>query len=576
MQVKSPNFVTPIRPKTHISCTIGLIIFLTCFGPTSIRSQLNRTNSASSTVDVTFTKSGLVVEVKPGLNDALQVVVNGTVITPISCYQQQQKTVLCLWNYTWQPRQTYRVEIHKVSDQTLIAGQRVKSPAKPMPYRFQTLKLSRIWPSIPTDCRSTTISVAGDRVAIGTNRGHVAVWDLQTSAVIWKKRFPESIIKQVMLDQEGQWIYISQQSADAWLFCYQITNPDKPKWQYRLADDIESSTPTDPDAQWAWLQLPTASKFTLSEDDLLVAGVHVWPDGDQTNIKSQLYRFEARTGNLKWRFPSDRPLPLFIRWFDVSSSSIAFVCDKQSLLHSKSDHTDSIPPGSLVILGLENGQKQWQHTFQPLTPYFQRVTFWRGVSISPDGTYINVTTDDGRAFIFQQDNLIWQKELTTPIEVSGMSITATAGTVAATEPFSIFVTGDTFIPYHLQTGVSRPPMAHPNGLTLFAYQWNQQLAWQWPLENMPQGLRVQGQFAVIATASYGESSANSQEKPNAISVFDLKKIGDALDKYAYTYRVGGPIPYDQLSVSARWIVCVETKSRSNEQPEGKNQIHIIQ
>ena len=577
MQVESPNFVKPIRPKIHISRTIGLIIFLTFFGLTSIRSQRNRTDSASSTVDLTFTKSGLVVEVKPGLNDALQVVVNGIVINPVSCYQQQQKTVLCLWNYTWQPRQTYRVEIHKVSDQTLIAGQRAKSPAKPMPYRFQTLKLSRIWPSLPTNCRSTTISVAGDRIAIGTNRGHVAVWDLQTSAVIWKKRFSESIIKQVVLDQEGQWIYISQQSADAWLFCYQITNPNKPKWQYRLADDIESSTPTDPDAQWAWLQLPTAAKFTLFEDDLLVAGVHAWPNGDQTNVKSQLYRFEARTGNLKWRFPPDQPLPLFIRWFDVSSSSIAFVCDKQSLLHSKSDQsTDSIPPGSLVVLGLENGQKQWQHTFQPLTPHFQRVTFWRGVSISPDGTHINVTTDDGRAFIFQQDNLIWQKELTTPIEVSGMSITATAGTVAATEPFAIFVTGDTFIPYHLQTGVSRPPMAHPNGLTLFAYQWNQQLAWHWPLENMPQGLSVQGQFAVIATASYGESSANSQEKPNAISVFDLKKIGDALDKYAYTYRVGGPIPYDQLAVSARWIVAVETKSRSNEQPEGKNQIHIIQ
>ena len=145
MQVESPNFVKPIRPKIHISRTIGLIIFLTFFGLTSIRPQLNRTDSASSTVDLTFTKSGLVVEVKPGLNDALQVVVNGIVINPVSCYQQQQKTVLCLWNYTWQPRQTYRVEIHKVSDQTLIAGQRAKSPAKPMPYRFQTLKLSRIW-----------------------------------------------------------------------------------------------------------------------------------------------------------------------------------------------------------------------------------------------------------------------------------------------------------------------------------------------------------------------------------------------------------------------------------------------
>ena len=37
--------------------------------------------------------------------------------------------------------------------------------------------------------------------------------------------------------------------------------------------------------------------------------------------------------------------------------------------------------------------------------------------------------------------------------------------------FALFVTGDTFIPYHLQKGAQQPPAAHPNGLSLFAYKW---------------------------------------------------------------------------------------------------------
>ena len=66
--------------------------------------------------------------------------------------------------------------------------------------------------------------------------------------------------------------------------------------------------------------------------------------------------------------------------------------------------------------------------------------------MSPDGESIGVTTDDGRAFIFSGEKLIWQEDLATPIEISGVPITATSGTVGATDDFIIFITGDTFIP----------------------------------------------------------------------------------------------------------------------------------
>ena len=112
-------------------------------------------------------------------------------------------------------------------------------------------------------------------------------------------------------------------------------------------------------------------------------------------------------------------------------------------------------------------KQRGKYTFDPLKPYFEEVTFWRGVSVSPDGGFINVTTDDGRAFIFSTTPTsegakpLWNANLTTPLEVSGIPIIATNGTIGATNDFALFVTGDTFIPYHLQKGAQQPPLRPP-------------------------------------------------------------------------------------------------------------------
>ena len=173
--------------------------------------------------------------------------------------------------------------------------------------------------------------------------------------------------------------------------------------------------------------------------------------------------------------------------------------------------------------------------------------------------------------------MIWQEDLATPIEISGVPITATSGTVGATDDFMIFITGDTFIPYDLQKDVKRPPMAHPKGLTLFGYEWNGKKSWQWKLENVPQGLRIDssGKYAAIPISMYGHKNT---EMPNGISIFDLTTEGDGFDKYLRTHRLAGKIPYDMIAFSqnGRRIAVVETVSsaRGKEQ-RGKNQVHII-
>ena len=243
-----------------------------------------------------------------------------------------------------------------------------------------------------------------------------------------------------------------------------------------MADDIDTSAPQNPDDVYAWVQYPGPYRISTTEGgDLLVVGNHSWTKDGVGLKKAQLYRFDGETGTLKWKWPPNQTLPMTISWFDYSrdAKTVALLTYIRG-----SGEAGGFKSGTLYVINGETGEAAWEYTFDPLKPYFEEVTFWRGVSASPDGGFINVTTDDGRAFIFNTTpksegiKPLWNANLTTPLEVSGIPIIATNGTIAATNDFALFVTGDTFIPYHLQKGAQRPPSAHPNGMTLFAYAWS--------------------------------------------------------------------------------------------------------
>ena len=279
--------------------------------------------------------------------------------------------------------------------------------------------------------------------------------------------------------------------------------------------------------------------------------------------------------------PRDGATSKIIRWFDVSTDgkTLGLVTDSGHNLQGNPTDENGAGNGTLVVLNTENGIEKWHADIEPLREYFPQVTFWRGVSISPDGKFINVTTDDGRAFIFDVNTPepIWQENLTTPLEVSGIPIVATAGTIGATDAAALFVTGDTYIPYHLRKGAQKPSAGHPNGMTLFAYSWAGEKIWQWQLENMPQGLRIDAKDR-YAALSVSKRTQDPNESLHGVSVFDLTAEGSGLSKYLYTYRTEGQLPYDTLAISAdgAFIVVVEVPiALPDETVRGKNRVHVL-
>ena len=552
-------------------------------------------NVTTADMSVTWVRTGVVFETEHGvmletehkngvegeINIAFET--SGTAHTAAetpTIQQIDEKRVL--FQLAWQPNQNY--QFHLNDSETTAT-----SPLKPEPYLIRTIELEgllSLMENLRQPAKPTALALGhGNRpkLAVATDSGHLAVLQPLTGEILWKTRISEGYVRRMAFSPDDTQLYIGEQAADGFIYCYDLTT-DKPtlRWKYRTADDIETSTPSNPDSVYAWVSYPGQSHMqTLANGDLLVAGVHSWTENNTPLKKSQLYRFGGETGDIIWKWPREGAVPKIIRWFDVSADgkTLALLTDSgHNLPSSETDESDA-GNGKLSVLNAEDGTDQWHMDIEPLREYFTQVTFWRGVSMSPDGKFMNVTTDDGRAFIFGVDKPepIWQENLTTPLEVSGIPIVATSGTIGATNTAALFVTGDTYIPYHLRKGAQKPSAGHPNGMTLFAYSWHGEKIWQWKLENMPQGLRIDAKdrYAVL---SVSKRAQDPNESLHGVSVFDLTAEGSGLAKYLYTYRTEGQLPYDTLAISTdgALIVVVEVPIvMSDETVRGKSRVHVL-
>lgn len=545
----------------RIYCFLLLLFILPC---TTVIAELN----------VVWVRTGVVLEAetKEELNSKIEVATgkNTTSFNTVPIQSIDEKRVLL--RYSWHPNEDYRFRIGK----TVLD---VTSPLKPVSYLIRTIELDgllSLMENLRQPAKPTSIAFGNGteatKLAVATDRGHLVIINPLTGKTVWKTRISEGYIRHIGFSPDSSLLYVGEQAADGFIYCYDLTaKTPQLRWKYRTADDIETSTPSNPDSVYAWVSYPGQSCMrTLPNGDLLVSGVHSWTQNDTSEKRSLLYRFDVKTGAVKWKFPSTGAMQKIFRWFDVSADgkTLALVTDE-----SGKDN------GTLTVLDVETGVEKWHTDIEPLTPYFEGVTFWRGVSMSADGKFVNVTTDDGRAFIFDvnQPEPIWQQNLATPLEVSGVPIIATTGTIGATNDVALFVTGDTYIPYHLQKGAQRPSTMHPNGMTVFAYSWHGEKVWQWKLENMPQGLRTdsEGRYAALAVS---KRSNDPNESLHGVSVFDLTAEGSGLAKYLYTYRTEGQLPYDTLAISAdgSLIAIVEIPIvMPDERLRGKNRVHVL-
>ncbi|MCY4402650.1 MAG: PQQ-binding-like beta-propeller repeat protein [Candidatus Poribacteria bacterium] len=545
----------------RIYCFLLLLFILPCV---TVMAEFN----------VIWVRTGVVLEseTKGELNTKIEVATEQNTSSYKTAPLEKIDDRRVLLRYSWHPNKDYRFRLGK----TVID---VTSPLKPVSYLIRTIELDgllSLMENLRQPAKPTAIAFSNGpetpKLAVATDRGHVAILHPITGETDWKTRISEGYIRHIAFSADSSLLYVGEQAADGFIYCYDLTGKTPHlRWKYRTADDIETSTPTNPDSVYAWVSYPGQSCLrTLPNGDVLVSGVHSWTQNENAEKRSLLYRFDVKTGDVKWKWPEAGVIQKIFRWFDVSADgkTLALVTDESGKGN-----------GRVTVIDVESGKEKWHTDIEPLTPYFEGVTFWRGVSMSADGKFVNVTTDDGRAFIFDvnRPEPVWTQNLATPLEVSGVPIIATSGTIGSTNDTALFVTGDTYIPYHLQKGAQRPSTLHPNGMTVFTYSWRGEKVWQWKLENMPQGLRIdaEGRYAALAVS---KRSQNPNESLHGVSVFDLTAEGSGLAKYQYTYRTEGQLPYDTLAISVdgSLIAIVEMPIvLPDETLRGKNRVHVL-
>ncbi len=557
--------------RLRLSMSLALMICITASIYTTHGAEIPRD-------DIAFTRQGVVIEARndPAMHIKAEVQSDAGLV-PVKAFPIDGDRLFL--QFDWQPATSYQIRVDSLN----LKGRHV-SPLKPSAYRARMIELDSTLsllsnlkrPAVPT---TVAFSPDGSQLAIATDAGHLAIVNPLTGASIWSTRISEGYAKHATFNSDGSRFYIGEQSAEGLIYAYKLSDK-KPAllWKYRTADDIDTSHPDDPNDVYGWVQYPGPYRMAVTSDgDLFAAANHSWMKDGKSLKKAQFYRFECTTGKVKWKWPNSRAVSMVIKWFDYSrdGKTVALVCDG-GVIGGASRYKS----GTLYVIDGETGADRWSYTFDSLKPYYQTVTFWRSVGVSPDGSWINVSTDDGRVFIFNSAHADqhWEADLTTPLQVSGIPITATTGTIGATDDLALFVTGDTYIPYHLKKGAQQPPSAHPNGMTLFAYSWMGEKIWQWKLENMPQALRIDdtGKYAVVSQSKYSRTGV---QQLHGVSVFNLQEKGGGLDRYLYTYRTEGKLPYDTVDISADGglIAVVETPLvMPDETVRGKNRVHILQ
>ena len=150
------------------------------------------------------------------------------------------------------------------------------------------------------------------------------------------------------------------------------------------------------------IQMPGCYRLkVLKSGDILALGIHSWGDYMEPNkIKrfSRIYRLSPE-GALKWSFPKEGPAPMSLIYMDVDPDGrrVAVLTESRGA-NAPSKHR--LQPGGLYVLNAENGSISGHYNFKPLKPYFDKVSFWKSVSVGAKGELAAVGMFDGRSFIF--------------------------------------------------------------------------------------------------------------------------------------------------------------------------------
>jgi len=471
-------------------------------------------------------------------------------------------------SFDWTPESHYRFEV--ITDSGTSSTIEAYAPSKPALKEEYTIELEDVPPS---DIEKTSSNVDGvtkfspdsKYLAVGTQGGSLELIEIATGEKVWEKQLVEGIadarIADIEFSEDGKHLFVGEESPDAFLYCFDLKGTEI--WKFGAGTELGS------DLKY----MPAMKKIKLdSEGNIYVAASRACGYiGEKYKYLARVYSFDPE-GNLRWKFPESETMDSGVTWIDATPDGKYAVFGTTCFTEA-----DKWKEGTVHVLNGNTGEEHWSYQIQPVEPFFDYSAIWYSTQITPDGEKLITMTSDGRAFLFNNSEIIetgtpeiaWEQNISTPIVVSGVPIYGSANYAYIVNDTLIFSIGSTFS----KDKNKDAPFEHPSGNTLFAYDYDGNLLWKWRVDGYAGECALNDRYLVIPLA---QNLVTEDRSVHGVYVFDASKTGGASSRLIQTYNTEGITISADISPDGRYIAALEAPSRLEDGTVlGEYKVHIL-
>ncbi len=470
--------------------------------------------------------------------------------------------------FDWTPETQYKFEV--ITDDGKTSTLEVYAPEKPALKEEYAIELEDVTPG-PIDKTSANIkgvtkfSPDSKYLAIGTHGGSLKLIELATGKKVWEKQLVEGIadarIADIEFSEDGKRLIVGEESPDAFIHCFDLNGTEV--WKFEAGTDLGSDLD----------HMPAMKKIKLdSKGNIYVAASRACGYiGEKYKYLARVYSFDS-DGNMRWKFPESELMDSGVTWIDTTPDGKYSVFGTTCFTKA-----DKWKDGTVHVLDGNTGKENWNYSLPPLEPFFDYSAIWYSTQITPDGKYLITMASDGRAFLFDNSEIMetgvpegkWEANISTPVVVSGVPIYGSANYAYIINNTLIFSIGSTFS----KDKNKEAPIEHPNGNSLFAYDTDGNLLWKWRLDGYAGECALNDRYLVIPIA---QNLVTEDRDVHGIYVFDISKSGGSNSKLIQVYNTEGITVAADISPDGKYIAALEAPARLDDGTVlGEYRVHIL-